>query len=187
MGSLSASHPECKTQYYSYPPLESYRDLDKDPDQIRVFTLLPGMFGDCIDGRLDIISRQNAPYYDALSYVWGDPSQKHTISISGQMLGVSQNLNIALQYLRYIDEPRTLWIDAICIDQTNLNERSSQVRIMAQIYQFAGCVLLWLGEADASSEVAFDVVERIDAILTKRDEGSYVRSVSLKKMTRIIY
>ena len=52
-----------------------------------------------------------------------------------------------------------MWIDAICIDQSNLLERGEQVLLMRAIYRSASCVLIWLGEQDAESDLAFDIME----------------------------
>ena len=54
-----------------------------------------------------------------------------------------------------------MWIDAICIDQSNLKERSEQVRCMRLIYQKARRIVVWLGEADAQSTLAMDTLERL--------------------------
>lgn len=75
------------------------------------------------------------PEYEALSYVWGDPMDKVAISLQNTETSVTRNLWNALCRLRLADKPRTLWVDAICIDQSNIEERNQQVGIMRQIYQ----------------------------------------------------
>ncbi|OAG06602.1 heterokaryon incompatibility, partial [Paraphaeosphaeria sporulosa] len=89
--------------------------------------------------------------YEALSYVWGtaqNPSRAYVSCSNASSQGVisiGQNLDVALRHLRYETEPRRLWIDALCIDQTNLNERSSQVSIMDKVYSIATRTVAWLG------------------------------------------
>ncbi|KAK7182227.1 hypothetical protein PSPO01_11700 [Paraphaeosphaeria sporulosa] len=96
--------------------------------------------------------------YEALSYVWGtaqNPSRAYVSCSNASSQGVisiGQNLDVALRHLRYETEPRRLWIDALCIDQTNLNERSSQVSIMDKVYSIATRTVAWLGPNRNSDE-----------------------------------
>ncbi|KAB5540270.1 heterokaryon incompatibility protein-domain-containing protein [Coniochaeta sp. 2T2.1] len=69
-----------------------------------------------------------------------------TIRLNGQPFEVFENAGAALRRLRHPKKPSSLWIDAICINQTDLQERSSQVLLMQQIYGQASQVLVWLGE-----------------------------------------
>ncbi|EON63562.1 hypothetical protein W97_02790 [Coniosporium apollinis CBS 100218] len=94
------------------------------------------------------------PVYEALSYVWGDPKVRKAIRVSNEgkagqegELQVTVNLYSALQHLRLRDRPRMLWADAVCIDQSNVEERAQQVMIMGRIYALAKKVVVWLGEA----------------------------------------
>jgi len=64
---------------------------------------------------------------------------------------VTDNCLTALRYLRPKKKARTLWVDAICIDQSSINERNHQVKLMGDVYKLARRVLIWLGEGDADS------------------------------------
>jgi hypothetical protein len=81
---------------------------------------------------------------------------------SGQQLQVTQNCHNALRHLRRKDTARTLWVDAICIDQNNDPERSTQIRMMSKIYSCAFRVVVSLGEATAGSRLLFKELERAD-------------------------
>ncbi|KAL8365322.1 hypothetical protein RB595_004227 [Gaeumannomyces hyphopodioides] len=129
-----------------------YSPLDETPRQIRLLRLYPGSPDDSIEVEIYISSLEESPIYEALSYVWSDPSEDPSnepaeIHIRGTgKWTVTPNLRGALTTLRHqITEPRTLWVDALCIDQSNKNERSSQVRIMRGIYAQASRVVVWLG------------------------------------------
>jgi hypothetical protein len=74
-------------------------------------------------------------------------------------LKITPNLNCALMNLRLDSQPRVLWIDAICINQTDLVERSTQVNLMLQIYQKAKKTVVYLGEKSADSDVAAEYLE----------------------------
>lgn len=75
----------------------------------------------------------------------GREEQGHWITCDGQQLEIQRNLHEALPYLRLTDRERILWIDAICIDQTNNDEKSKQTRLMKDIYKNASQVIIWLG------------------------------------------
>ncbi|KAJ3463631.1 hypothetical protein MRS44_008417 [Fusarium solani] len=83
--------------------------------------------------------------YEALSYCWGNNRLTDTVIANEQVLFITENLSEALQHLRYKNEDRILWIDAICIDQSNIRERGHQVGCMGRIYSRANRVLIWLG------------------------------------------
>ncbi len=103
--------------------------------------------------KVDLITVTWSPSleYEALSYVWGDPAIRKDIlvSVEGsapyQPVPVTVNLHAALSHLRHEDRDRVLWIDALCIDQTNVAEKEQQVRKMGEIYQTASNVCVWLG------------------------------------------
>ncbi|KAI0180994.1 heterokaryon incompatibility protein-domain-containing protein [Hypoxylon sp. FL1284] len=86
--------------------------------------------------------------YEALSYVWGASTQSHSVILNGKPFPVTDNLFAALRRLRRRDKQRVLWIDSMCINQSNIEERNSQVQMMGRIYNSAGSVIVWLGDAN---------------------------------------
>ncbi|KAI0137068.1 heterokaryon incompatibility protein-domain-containing protein [Xylariales sp. AK1849] len=98
------------------------------------------------------LSESAIPQYEALSYVWGDPAERNEILLDGQPTSITRNLWTALKYVRKPGASRTLWIDAICINQDDILERNEQVRQMGRIYSQASRVLIWLGPPDAEIE-----------------------------------
>ena len=97
---------------------------------------------------LSIVSLESKPDYETLSYVWGDPSLSNEIIADGSVINITKNLRTALWYLRSPDVPRVIWADGICINQSDLDERSFQVQIMGDIYRQARGVQIWLGETE---------------------------------------
>ncbi|KAK4222942.1 heterokaryon incompatibility protein-domain-containing protein [Podospora fimiseda] len=86
--------------------------------------------------------------YEALSSAWGPEGHAEFIHIGDNMhLSVRENLVGALRHLRRTDQERTMWIDAICINQRDLAERNKQVARMGQIYTQAIQVVIWIGSA----------------------------------------
>jgi hypothetical protein len=85
------------------------------------------------------------PHYEALSYVWGEAAFSRSMYCTTGKIALTLNLEAALKAMRYHDRDRIIWVDAICIDQSNVSERGHQVRLMGQIYANADRVLVWLG------------------------------------------
>ncbi|KAF7945151.1 hypothetical protein EAE96_009930 [Botrytis aclada] len=123
-----------------------YQKLEVSKKEVRLVTLLPGGFSEDIYCTLATVSLIDEPVYEALSYVWGDPTSKCDINLQGVSFPVTTNLESALRYLRYRNLPRVLWIDALCINQKDVSERNSQVKYMGTIYSKSSIVLAWLGE-----------------------------------------
>lgn len=98
--------------------------------------------------------------YHALSYCWGSPDLTHALQVDGRRCSITSNLFVALRHLRCADAPAYFWIDALCIDQKNLEERSKQVQNMLLVYQNATAVRVWLGEATRASGLVFDYQHR---------------------------
>lgn len=90
-------------------------------------------------------SFRQKPKYEALSYRWGISDATEVIFLNGQRFRVRKNLFDALVHLRSQNGDRLLWIDAVCIDQSNFEERKRQVGLMDFIYTRATHVLVWLG------------------------------------------
>jgi len=104
----------------------------------------------------------NAPPYEALSYVWGAPTPSADISCNGQRVEIGLSLSQALKRLRLEEADRIIWADAICINQADEAEKSHQVPMMGSIYSLAKRVVVWLGEGDAQqSRMAFDASRAI--------------------------
>jgi ankyrin repeat protein len=103
------------------------------------------------------------PKYDALSYVWGDKSGQTSISVNGFKLGITDNLWSALYSLRHKTEPKSMWIDAICINQEDIEERNQQVTMMGDIYRNANHVCIWLGEESEDSHLVFEHINKLSS------------------------
>lgn len=81
--------------------------------------------------------------YGALSYVWGDQDNPLSISVNGHSLAVGKNLHVALSHLRNHALERILWIDAIWVNQKDLEERGLQVQLIGKMYSKASLCGMW--------------------------------------------
>jgi hypothetical protein len=148
-----------------------YSPLDESKHEIRILTLLPGKDDWPICGTLSTVPFHEVKTrsFEALSYTWGstaDPLDITILSPENTTLPVTQNLSKALHDLRYEDHSRLVWIDAICINQQDLSERSSQVFRMADIFSSAYRVLIWLGPESDDTRLALECVSLIASAIT---------------------
>jgi hypothetical protein len=90
--------------------------------------------------------------YTALSYTWGEATPLHRIYLDGKPQEVRQNLFGFLQNARKNGLTDFLWIDALCIDQFQVQERNHQVRMMGRVYSRALKVIVWLGAVSVQVE-----------------------------------
>lgn len=146
----------------------SYTALASDIEYIRLLNLLPANneSDDLIISLEEVRFDDTAPPYEALSYTWGTRKDRPSIKVASSNtaadydgLLVTKNLFVALKHLRRPDLPRTLWVDAISIDQTNPVERSYQVAIMARIFEQASRVVVWLGPEEEDSDLGLAKLE----------------------------
>jgi Heterokaryon incompatibility protein (HET) len=127
---------------------------------IRLLTIRPRDSGDADDSMLRCtlqtvrLDDEQPPCYTALSYTWGDNSNKVRIEVNGKDFEATRNLHSALQHFRNTQDPiPTLWVDAICINQNHDNEKEAQVQFMQSIFSGAKETWAWLNhEADESNK-----------------------------------
>src|SRR5271156_3851211 len=143
-------YPICSWAYCRRAQMTPYKyqPLRIDADEIRLLSLLPGSSPEETIISIETVpfGQNNWPQYEALSYTWGSSDDRVPLSIGAlrnESLDITQNLATALPYLRLRDRPRVLWIDAICIDQKSLTERSHQVKRMGDIFQKVERVIVW--------------------------------------------
>lgn len=135
--------------------IPSYERLPLRHGEIRLLHLLPGTAGDTIRCKLTKASIHDTTF-DALSYTWGDQRDTRTIDVDGWVARVTTNLHTALEYLRHSDREFIFWIDALCINQDDLEERSAQVQSMHEVYGAAYEVIVWLGKPTSRTDLAID-------------------------------
>ncbi|KAK4199515.1 heterokaryon incompatibility protein-domain-containing protein [Triangularia verruculosa] len=143
-----------------------------DSFTIRLIRLLPGTWDSPVE--LELINTPmepgKIPYYEAVSYSWGNRDPEFAISIScgGAFMRIGRSAAMLLRRFRYTDHTRLLWVDAICINQSDPTEKNEQVMKMDTIYQTASQVLVYLGEPDDTSDFAMDCISQ--RRVTQKDE-----------------
>ena len=155
-----------------------YQPLDELNSQIRLITLKPGSFSEPIACYMTYVSLNDKSQYEyeSLSYCWGNRYDTRPINIEhvgwdastgeNRMLEytfhVTESVETALRQLRRDDDKeRVLWIDQICINQGDTDERARQVALMKDIYAQAREIIVWLGESDFSTRKFVQLVNTI--------------------------
>ncbi|TPX18497.1 uncharacterized protein E0L32_011610 [Thyridium curvatum] len=138
------------------------RHADRD-GQIRVLDLDAGQGGAPLSGVLRTIAlNDETETYQSLSYVWGapfsGPGLPPVINLGSGVLPIFPNLNKALRAIRSPTGTISVWIDAVCINQQDLEERVQQVTYMAKVYSKASTVRVWLGEDSEASVLGMEML-----------------------------
>ena len=143
------AHQNSPIAYYQFPyPLATSIDGTK----IRLLDIQPGRSPEPLRCTLVEVSltTEVAPFYSAISYEWGPSVVFVTIFVNDKPFGIRPNLWTFLTRLRSPDDRVVVWVDAVCINQQDLAERSAQVGRMAETYSQASQVLVWLGAKETN-------------------------------------
>ncbi|KAL5090227.1 hypothetical protein Trisim1_004747 [Trichoderma cf. simile WF8] len=127
-----------------------YQGGELDKNSLRLVEIQPAAHeSDPVVCTLSEVTFGSRPKFEALSYMWGTEKADDAITLNGHPFEVGKNLLDALHFLRSQAMSKKtcqlFWIDAICINQSDVEERNRQVRIMDQIYFRADTVVVWLG------------------------------------------
>ncbi|KAH6949162.1 heterokaryon incompatibility protein-domain-containing protein [Fusarium avenaceum] len=133
-----------------------YTALDVDRREIRVVSILPGRWSEDVSCKLAVVSLNDNPVYEALSYTWGDPLDKTPILLESVPFLITKNLHWALRRLRHVEETRHIWVDALCINQSNKPEKTRQIQMMKEIYSDAKEVQVYLGESGVLDTISLE-------------------------------
>ncbi|KAK6849440.1 hypothetical protein PG995_013273 [Apiospora arundinis] len=130
-------------------------------DEFRLLLLKPGSKNEALECLLVVCNHRNFVAYEALSYAWGNLADTVELTCNNVPVSVTVNLENALRHLRSPSNIRVLWVDALCIDQSDSAERGVQIRLMKSIFSEARRVLIWLGPSTADTEAAFKLINRV--------------------------
>ncbi|KAF7190398.1 Heterokaryon incompatibility protein 6, OR allele [Pseudocercospora fuligena] len=165
---------------FQYPSLRE--------DCIRLLQLLP--LGPEGQPQLKLINNvtisQKGLKYTALSYCWGDSNDTLPALVDGMIFNITRNLHQALVSIVSHHQSITgtfVWIDAICINQENAEEKSRQVSQMWRIFGSARRVLAWLGPEDETSEAMFEALNQVRRHM-RRAQNRLVPSAAGARISR---
>jgi hypothetical protein len=121
--------------------------------------------GEQIVSKLIPCSISNPLRFTALSYAWGSPSRQNDLTIDESTLKITKSVHDFLPYLRRHLGTEYVWIDGVCINQDNDNEKTAQVPLMGEIYTKATEAIIWLGPSDDDIDAALNAIPLLNAKL----------------------
>ncbi|EME85071.1 uncharacterized protein MYCFIDRAFT_41460 [Pseudocercospora fijiensis CIRAD86] len=146
--------PSAASDVYADIPAQSLRywPLEASKREIRVLQVHRGWKSDPMICKLYPVSLldEPRPMYETVSYCWGDTSSTTPVKIevNGVVVAINASAADAIHRIRTPLTDRWIWIDAICINQNDKDERNHQVALMAKIYKGAFKNVVWLGNDD---------------------------------------
>jgi hypothetical protein len=154
--------PDIKRPIFFYEPLDKPSD-NIGLDRFRLIHLYPlYSIEDQVECTMEIASLRDYDsdfinQYVALSYVWGSSTETRDIIVNGCTLTISASLESTLRNIRHWNgfDVLRLWVDAICVNQADNEERSDQVRRMGAIYSVARRTIIYLGDSNEGVDLAF--------------------------------
>ncbi|KZL71477.1 ankyrin and HET domain-containing protein [Colletotrichum tofieldiae] len=167
---------------HAFKPLAGSRE-------IRLLHLAPGKDGFAVHGRLEHVNLDSVPLYEALSYEWGSSERnRQAILQDGSTLQITESLYHALRDIRHevlSQGSRTVWADAICINQEDIEERQQQVSIMGSIYRKASRVITYIGPEKDDSSIALFIARDLHKHTLSRYGHNGPISLSVQELDRI--
>lgn len=172
-----------------------YKPLNTSKAEIRLLLLKPSP---CRNDRLrcsfKTVSLDKFPSFEALSYVWGDSTSQENLRLKCRRLGfvvakqnatITRSLDTALRHIRNSKKKRLFWIDAVCINQADNEEKSSQIPLMSRIYSQAFRIIAWMGEGFDGSDIAIEALEQMSHsqemhLLPEHDHYVHVKKFDLE-------
>ncbi|KAH3984560.1 hypothetical protein HBI38_072470 [Parastagonospora nodorum] len=152
----------------------TYEPLPKDADFIRLMHLEPALDS---EAPLHFTFTSNeigslVAQYEAISYTWGELNLKYALNIDGTRIMITRNLDKVLRRLRHPTISRTLWTDAVCINQSDNEEKAQQIPLMSEIYRNASRVVAWLdgGSDEERGMHMLDLLSRPPQLIQDRSE-----------------
>lgn len=143
--------------------------------QTRLLCLKPGTDQDLLSFELRVVDLAHVEgavlhdcgsivEYAAISYAWDSPGPMRLVHCDGHIHSASKTVCHALRAVREPDKETHVWLDALCINQDDVMERSSHIRRMFLIYRKAKEVFVWLGDAGPHTDLAIEALNETESI-----------------------
>lgn len=164
-------------------PSAIYQKLDSSLREIRLLSCESLENG--ATWKLTRFALETSPPFTALSYLWGNATEKVDIKVNSQLVPVTSTLALALEHITYHWRQQFpgrqiadfyLWADALCINQNDLKEREQQVKLMATLYSAAEIVMSSLGPSTEAIEVSFDTLHLVHSEVRNLDDDCTIET-----------
>ncbi|KAK0753763.1 heterokaryon incompatibility protein-domain-containing protein [Schizothecium vesticola] len=158
---------------YRYQPLPPAAEYGRTPPFTRIIRLAFAQSrDDPLVAALELVDVSTTTPYEALSYTWGTDPPSDYLWLGNTPLPIKPNLEAALRSLRLPTMFRRLWVDAVCIDQSNVDEKSRQIQYMRLVYKHSARVIIWLGLKTPGVEQAFEVASRLSHVVESLEDAA---------------
>ncbi|TVY73539.1 Heterokaryon incompatibility protein 6 OR allele [Lachnellula suecica] len=153
-------------------------------DAIRLIILQPSenlldpIRGSLIITTLSEYDTSVSDHYIAISYVWGDEGRTRSVFMDDRKLDITGTLEAALRHIRNPQKALNIWADGICINQSDVAERNSQVQLMGAIYQIARHTIIFLGEATLESTAVLNGLAATEPLYTATRGSAFISNIS---------
>ncbi|KAI1082076.1 heterokaryon incompatibility protein-domain-containing protein [Whalleya microplaca] len=190
MGDYAEQHnDEWRSHLYFQAPLRKHNgDIRLLTIQSRQYAAsMAGASENAIHCFLRLANVKKSPEFITVSHKWeeSDPADGlNFVLINGALVPVSTGVLGVLRYLQKDDQPTTVWINALCINQADVSEKSAQVAQVAYIFSAASKTLIWLGDAADGSDEAMDALKRVAE--EQYAQSSYISNWTPKSGQRLL-
>jgi len=147
-------------------------------DDIRLLTVLPSdNFDAPVECELHQFHVSTAPEYEGLSYAWDDTIDQTAVTCNGIGVTVTANLRNALKRIRNPSVSKTIWVDALCLNQADVGEKNIHVPLMGRVYSQATNTVIFLGETsdEEAAAAAHGIMAISDMLDALRAEAGIAR------------
>lgn len=161
---------------YRYSPL-------LEPDSFRIIILHPSASISspiaCTLAHSSLLHYDNSiiDHYTTLSYVWGNASDRRRITVNGKSLYITASLDTALRHIRDREHDMKIWADGICINQSSVDDKNNQVRLMGVIYGLARHTIIFLGEPTPETDKIFDILASHRPVFYEKMKSGFLSNV----------
>ncbi|KAM7197471.1 Heterokaryon incompatibility protein (HET) domain containing protein [Naviculisporaceae sp. PSN 640] len=170
LNKLPGQHPADEADVKRFKDTQATK-TGQIPRFIRLLRVEAGLFEDTVHCSLEWYDLDKSPKYKAISYAWGSSKLEDTIILNGKKQAVTKSAFSVLMAVRSEWRSRLFWIDALCIDQTDQEDKAQQIPLMRDIYYKAHKVIVWLGPAPGSDgSLALGAIHKLWTIITIHNE-----------------
>ncbi|KAK5170630.1 uncharacterized protein LTR77_005219 [Saxophila tyrrhenica] len=150
----------------------TYKPLDSGKKEFRILILQAGQHPDIVRAnlRIDSVAAEQTPQYETIPYCWGSSDRREQIEVDGHMIQAPASSVDALRRVRLPDRERAVWIDSLCINQQDPEERTQQVAMMGDVYSKGDCNVIYLGEGDETTSSALRSIEMLAQVEPGEDD-----------------
>ena len=161
-----------------------YPSIALQTNQIRLLSVRASQSPSSVQCALNVVELSKAPPFEALSYTWGNPRITKPIVVNDEEFYATVNLEAFLRQRQAEHEQQPIWVDAVCINQEDVQEKTLQVQKMAEIYEKSTWLTIWLGPGTGETDLAIRTLTkaaRHEMLWTASDNENRAIEILMKR------